>query len=470
MGAAIRLRQAGFTDFIILERNSDVGGTWYNNRYPGCQCDVQSNLYSFSFALNPNWSRTYSNQPEILEYLKRVADDYQLRPNIQFGCDVDSARWDSTSRRWLLETSDGPISAQFLISAHGPLSEPIIPNIDGLESFAGPVFHSARWQHDVDLTGKRVGVVGTGASAIQIVPAIQPKVSQLFVFQRTPAWIVPRGDKPIPQWQQAIFRNVPMVQRLQRWAQYWIRELLVPPLVYSAGLGKWIERWARMHLRKQVKDSRLQNLLRPQYRIGCKRILISNDFYPALQQPNTQLIPEGVQRVEPHAIITADGNRHELDVIVLATGFRAANHPLAERIIGRSGLTLAQEWDANAKSYLGITVPDFPNLFLIAGPNTGIGHTSLVFMIEAQLGHILNTMKWIRRKQYAAFEVDSTVCDRFTENVQKRSKTTTWGDGTCKSWYLDHAGRNTTVWPGFTWEYWWRCWWSGSNCYRQVEG
>lgn len=456
LGAAIQLRSRGVTDLLILERNHDVGGTWHDNTYPGCQCDVQSNLYSFSFALNPEWSRTYSPQPEIRAYLQKVADDFNVRKDIRFGCHVEAITWDAAEHVWRLTTSQGALSARVLIAAHGAFSEPTKPELSGLDEFQGDLLHSARWNHKVSLEGRRVGVIGTGASAIQIVPAIQPVVQSLKVYQRTPPWVVPRFDGRNASWKMSMYRHVPFLQRGVRWAQYLGRELLVPSLVYSPMLARWVEKWARMHLKRQVANAELRAQLTPQYRIGCKRILLSNEYYPALQQPNTELITQGVERVTRTGIRTSDGREHELDALVLATGFRVANHPMTGRIRGRSGATLEAAWRNGAASYLGITVPDFPNFFLLSGPNSGIGHTSLVFMIEAQIRYTVQAIQWLLQHPAGVLEVRQADCDAFVNEMQRRSTSTTWGAGSCNSWYLDEHGRNTTVWPGFTFEYWWR--------------
>ncbi|MCB9953339.1 MAG: NAD(P)/FAD-dependent oxidoreductase [Planctomycetaceae bacterium] len=456
LGAGAMLRQRGIDDFVILERNQKVGGTWYENSYPGCQCDVQSDLYSFSFAPNPDWSRTYSPQSEIQQYLHSVAENRDLLPKIRFGCSVQEARWDAASSRWRIDTNRGLVQARFLILAHGAMSAPAYPDIEGLDEFGGEVLHSARWDHAVEFSGKRVGVIGTGASAIQIVPALQPLAKQMSVFQRTPAWIVPRYDKEISDWTKTLYRTVPLLQRLSRWRQYWEREFLVPPLVYSPMWAKWVERWARRHLHKQVKDVALRARLRPQYRIGCKRILLSNDFYPAMQQPNVELVTDSIQRVTRDGVQTADGRHHQLDALVLATGFRVADHPFWSSVVGAKGETLAETWSDGAAAYLGISVPNFPNMFLLAGPNTGIGHTSLVFMLEAQVRYALSAMQWMKTNGTDVMQVTPEACSEFTAEIQRRSTSTTWAGGSCHSWYLDAQGRNSTIWPGFTLEYWWR--------------
>lgn len=450
LGMAIQLQRHGITDFVVLERASDVGGTWRDNTYPGCACDIPSALYSFSFAPYPGWTRTFAPQPEIQDYLKRCAD--AVRAHLRFGCELLQACWDDTSQRWQLETSGGPLTASVLILGQGPLSEPALPTIPGIERFDGPVFHSARWEHSVRFAGRRVAVVGTGASAIQFVPRLQPHVAQLDLYQRTPPWLLPRLDRAIPPDRQALFRRVPIAQRLVRAGTYWKREISVLGLVYQPALLRSAERQALKHLRAQVASPDLRAKLTPSYTIGCKRILLSDDFYPAVTQPNVSVITDRITRVSEHRIVTTDGTERPADAIIFATGFRVTDMPVASRITGRNGTTLADTWQGGPAAYLGITVAGYPNLFLLIGPNTGLGHNSMVYMIESQIAYIVGCLRAMDARHLRSIEVDTQRQRAYIEEMRRRMRGTAWTSG-CTSWYLDASGHNTSLWPGFTWEY-----------------
>ena len=452
LGAAIRIRQAGIEDFVVLERAGEVGGTWEANTYPGCQCDVASHLYSFSFMPNPDWSRGYSTQPEIWDYLRRCADRGGVRPHLRLGCEVLDASWEEDAKRWRIETSTGPLTADLLIAGPGGLSEPSIPDFPGLESFAGPVIHSAAWDHDVELRGKRVAVIGTGASAIQVVPAIQPQVARLDVFQRTPPWIVPHRDRPIGRIKRRLYRLFPPLQRLARAGIYMSREPLVLGLVHRPRLLRAVERLALRHMKRQVPDPELRRRLTPSYRIGCKRILPSNDWYPALVQDNVEVVSDRIAEVRPEGIVDGAGDLHELDAIVMATGFKVMDLPIAHRVRGREG-TLAEAWSDGMEAYLGTTISGFPNLFLLVGPNTGLGHNSIVYMIESQLNYVLDALRVIEERGLASVDVRSEVQREFNDDLQRRHEGTVWSSGGCTSWYLDARGRNRTIWPRQTWTF-----------------
>jgi cation diffusion facilitator CzcD-associated flavoprotein CzcO len=463
LGAAIRLKQAGIEDFVVLERGEDVGGTWNFNTYPGCQCDIPSHLYSFSFALNPDWSRTYSRQPEIWEYLRRISREHGIDPHIRLRVTVTDASWDEAAELWRIQTGAGEgltgaqltgeeLTAEVLVAGAGPLSEPRLPQIPGLESFQGALFHSAGWDHEHSLAGERVAVIGTGASSIQFVPHLQREVGQLHLFQRTPPWIVRHSDRQTSRLERRLYRSFPAAQRLVRAAVYWSRELVVPWLMHPRA-GSLPERMARRHLHKQVTDPRLRTKLEPDYRIGCKRILISNDYYPALAQPNVEVVSDGVREIRPHSIITNDGAEREVDAIVLGTGFHVTEMPVGEWIRGRGGRTLAETWQGSAEAYLGATVAGFPNLFLLVGPNTGLGHNSLVFMIESQLEYLMQCLRFGEESDMDVWEVREHVQCAFNERLQQDLKGSVWTSGGCQSWYIDANGRNTTIWPGFTWRY-----------------
>jgi len=452
LGIAIGLKQRGIDDFVVLERGQDIGGTWRDNTYPGAACDVPSHLYSFSFAPNPNWTRAYSPQREIRDYLRRTARDRGIAPHIRFGHEVRDASWDEGERRWRIATAEGNLTADVLVLGNGPLAEPSTPAIPGLDRFAGALFHSARWDHTHDLTGKRVAVIGTGASAIQFVPEIQPLAGRLTLFQRTPPWIVPRLDRPISGRKRALYRAAPIVQRLARTKIYWQREFGALGLVYRPHMMAGAEKIAREHLEAQVADPALRAKLTPTYRMGCKRILLSDDFYPALTRPNVEVVTERIREVRPHGVVTEDGAERVVDTIVLATGFHVTDNPVYRRVHGRDGRALADTWSGGQRAYLGSAVSGFPNLFIMIGPNTGLGHTSMVFMIESQIAYILDCLRVMDGRGLRVVEVRSEAQERFNEAVQRRLRGTVWASG-CASWYLDAGGRNSTLWPGFTWQY-----------------
>lgn len=453
LGMAIRLKQRGENDFVIFEKASDVGGTWRDNTYPGCACDIPSNLYSFSFALNPKWSRLFPQQAEIRGYLRRCARRFGVMTHIRWETELLNAVWNEDELCWHIVTTGGVWKADILVLGNGPLSEPSLPAIAGIEDFEGTLFHSARWNHGYDLTGKRVAVIGTGASAVQFVPCIQPVVSHLALFMRTPPWIVPRMDCPVPLWKQKLYCLLPLAQRLVRARVYWQHELLALGFVYRADAMKRGMKLARKHLETQVPDLVLREKLTPKYMMGCKRILLSDDFYPALMQPNVEVITEKISEVRAHSIVTQDGREHEIDVIICATGFHVTDTSFAECVYGSGGRSLAEAWKDGPYAYLGTTVAGFPNLFLLIGPNTGLGHNSMVYMIESQLNYILDALRVMQRRDARAIDVRVESEECFNEEVQRRMKGTVWTSGGCKSWYLAANGRNTTLWPGFTFEF-----------------
>jgi cation diffusion facilitator CzcD-associated flavoprotein CzcO len=452
LGIAIRLKQEGIEDFVVLERAAELGGTWRDNSYPGCACDVPSNLYSFSFAPNPDWSHTFSPQPEIWAYLKRVAREHDVERHIRYGREVTTARWDADEQLWRIETTSGDLTADMLVAGAGPLADPKLPDIDGIDGFQGTIFHSARWDHEHVLDGERVAVVGTGASSIQLVPKIQPRVGKLHVFQRTPPWVVPTRNRPTTRWERVLFRTVPAAQRLVRGAVYCARELFVLPLMRPRK-GSLPERMASKHLDEQVPDPVLRARLTPDYRIGCKRILISDEYYPALVQPNVEVVTDAIARITPGGIVTADGVERELDTIILGTGFHVTDMPVARWIYDGDGRSLADAWSGSAEAYLGSTVAGFPNLFLLVGPNTGLGHNSIVFMIESQLHYLIECLRFMHSRGLDVIEVREPVQRAYNDELQQKLRGTVWNSGGCASWYLDEHGRNTTIWPGSTWPY-----------------
>ncbi len=452
LGMAIRLKQEGIDDFVVLERHEDVGGTWWVNTYPGCACDVPSHLYSFSFAPNPDWTQTYSTQPEIRDYLLGLAREHDLYRHTRLNTAVESAAWDEEAGRWQLETSGGPVSARVMISGQGALAEPSIPDLPGLDTFAGTIFHSARWNHEHDLRGKRVAAVGTGASAIQFVPAIQPEVAQLDVYQRTPPWVMPHPNRRIRDREKALFRRLPGYQKLVRGGVYSGRELLVLGFVKRPRIMKLVERIARRHIRDQVPDPELRRKVRPDYTIGCKRILPSNAWYPALGQPNVDLVTSPIREVRPHAIVCEDGTERAVDTIVFGTGFHVADMPVGEWVRGRGGRTLMEAWNGSPRAYLGTATSGFPNLFMLLGPNTGLGHSSMVYMLESQLNYVLDAVRTMRARGTATAEVRPEVQEAYTREIDARMRGTVWSTG-CASWYLDATGRNPTLWPDWTWRF-----------------
>lgn len=452
---AIQLKQAGFTDFFVAEQAKTLGGTWRDNHYPGCACDVQSHVYSFSFAPNPHWSRQFAPQAEIRAYLEQCAQRFALAPYLRFGMGLQRAVFDEHQQRWQLSFSDGrQMSARVLVSGMGGLSRPALPDIPGLESFKGKRFHSQQWDHDYSLKGKRVAVIGTGASAIQFVPQIAPQVAHLDLFQRTPPWIMPKPDRPISATERWLFKHLPFTQRLVRSAFYWALEGRVVGFALHPRLMKMVQKIALRHLRRQVARPSLRKTLTPDYTIGCKRVLISNDYYPALSRSNVEVVTDPVLRIEADGVITADGIKHPADCLIFGTGFQASDPLPRDCIIGRHGIDLMDAWRKGAHAYKGTTVPGYPNLFLIVGPNTGLGHNSMILMIEAQVAYILDALRQMQRKRIATVDVKPAVEQAWNSQLQDRLKRTIWNTGGCQSWYLDpRTGKNTTLWPGSTWRF-----------------
>ena len=450
---AIALKRRGETDVVLLERAQDVGGTWRDNTYPGAACDVQSNLYSFSFALNPDWGRSYSEQPEIQAYLQRVAKDFDVRRHCVFGAEVTGARWDDEARRWLVSTPAGDVRARVLVSAAGALADPTYPDIPGLDTFAGTVMHSARWDAGHDLTGEKVAVIGTGASAVQVVPAIQPLVDSITVYQRTPAWVVPRTDHPVAPLMRRLYRSVPGLQKAIRGGLYLFREFLVIGLAKRRRFLRPVAKLAKAHLERQVRDPKLRRALTPDYTIGCKRILISNDYFPAVAAPNAELVTAGIAEVRPHSVVSRDGVERPTDTIVLATGFHVTDLPIAERIRGRDGRSLAEVWEDGMVSNRSATVAGFPNMFLLVGPNVGVGHTSMVYMIESQVNYVDDALRTMDAEALEVLETTREAQEAYRALIAEKSKGTVWLGGGCSSWYLDEHGHNTTLWPDFTFRF-----------------
>lgn len=452
---AIKLKQAGIDSFTIFERHGELGGTWWANHYPGAACDVPSHLYCFSFEPKPDWSRAFASQPEILDYMRHCADKYDLRRHIRFNTEIAGAEFDEATGLWRVHARNGEtVTARAVVMGNGPLSEPALPRIPGIERFRGKSFHSAAWDHGYDLTGKRVAVIGTGASAIQFVPEIAPKVSRLHVFQRTPPWIIKRPDRAYTRFEKWLFRVCPPVQRLHRLMIYCIYEGRAPAFVRATWAMKLLELGARRHLRKGIRDPRLRRTLTPDYVIGCKRVLLSNDYYPALTRPNVELVTDGIAEIREHGIVTRDGRERPVDAIIYGTGFRATQTLSHVRIVGRHGRDINDVWreQGGAQAYLGTTVAGFPNLFLMVGPNTGLGHNSIVYMIEAQVTYLIQCLRMLRDRRLKYLDVRPEVQEDYNLRLQERMKRTVWATG-CKSWYLAENGKNVTLWPGFTFSF-----------------
>lgn len=453
----IRLKQAGIENFTIYEQADGIGGTWYANDYPGAACDVQSFLYSYSFEPKHDWSRMFGPQAEILAYLNHCADKYGLRPHIRLNSELTGAQFDDASGLWNL-TINGreAVQANAVVSCVGGLSRPILPQIKGIESFKGQQFHSAQWDHSYDMSGKTVAVIGTGASAIQIVPAIAPKVGKLELFQRTPPWIMPKPDRDISGIEKKLFKRFPFFQRLFRRAIYWGLEARALGFVVDPRVLKIAQNVARWHLRRQVRDPALRAKLTPNYTMGCKRVLISNDYYPALTRSNVDVVTEAIQEITPRGVRTRDGVEHAVDAIVFGTGFQAAEAMSPFSVSGRNGKDLNEAWSEGPEAYLGSSVTGFPSMYMIVGPNTGLGHSSMIFMIESQAQYVLSAIQELRqlRDSGAKFlDLKPEVQAKFNRALQKQMARTVWSTGGCVSWYQTASGKNTTLWPGFTFRF-----------------
>ncbi|MFM9377738.1 flavin-containing monooxygenase [Gordonia sp. VNK21] len=460
LGAAIKLSQNGVDDYLVIDRGNDFGGTWRDNTYPGAACDVPSHLYSYSFAQNPDWSRSYSHQPEIHGYINGVADNYGIGARTWFTSEVESAHWNEDEHRWELSVSrsvdGGPaeqvtVRARHLVGAVGPLCEPNLPDIEGIDGFGGTIVHSARWDHEMDFTGKRVAVIGTGASAIQIVPQLGKVVGHLDVYQRTAPWIIPRNERPYLPVENWAFKNVPGLQNLIRGGIYGFNETVAAGMTFAPKALKPVELISRANIFKGIRDPKLREAVTPSYAVGCKRILKSNDWYPTLDQPNVDLVTDGIEKITEAGIVSRDGTLREVDVIVVATGFHVTDSPVFATIHGAGGRSLADVWDQTGmRGYKGSFVHGFPNMMLLIGPSTGLGHTSMVYMIESQLNYLVDYIRTARRSGITRTEVTEEAQDRFNSGVQHSLRNSVWVNGGCSSWYQDEHGNITTVWPGFT--------------------
>jgi cyclohexanone monooxygenase len=444
---AIGLQEDG-EEFLVIEKDASLGGTWWANTYPGATCDIPSHLYSYSWAPNPDWSHAYSPQPEILAYLEKVAAEAGVLDRFHFGVELLGGDWDDDAMLWRIRTSAGELTSTTLINATGGLSAPRLPDIAGIESFAGHLFHTAQWDHGVDLGGRRVAVIGTGASAIQVVPAIRPVVGHLDVYQRSAPWVLPRNDHPFSAGQMRRWRRFPALQRFYRARLYYSHEALVPGITRWQRLNFPVERLGRMNLAKGVQDPQLRAKLRPRFGVFCKRILVSDDYYPAMSAPNVEVVTDGIARITPTGVVTVDGTERPVDVIVVATGFHATDPPIRHLVRGSNGRSLAEAWSSGGMTtYKGATVHGFPNLFSVLGANTGQGHTSVIVYIEALTGYVRGAIRTMRRGGYDAIEPKRDAQARWNADIQRRMRRTVWARGGCTSWYLDEHGRNPTLWP-----------------------
>jgi cation diffusion facilitator CzcD-associated flavoprotein CzcO len=454
LGAAIRLDQSGHKDFLVFERGNDVGGTWRDNTYPGAACDVPSHLYSYSFATNPDWTRSFSTQPEIEHYLRQVARNAGVLDRHLFGCEVAKACWQNEPARWQLTTNHGVFTADVLVAAFGALAEPRLPPIPGIESFTGELFHSAQWNHDADLAGKRVAVIGTGASGIQIVPAISDQVGHLDVYQRTAPWLLPRLDRPFTAGERWLFRKVPAVMRLARAGIYLARETQVVGLAKAPRFMLPFELISRGKIRLEISDPALRKKVTPNFRIGCKRMLIANDWYPTLDRSHVELVTDGIAEIRGNAIVTEDGTSRQVDAIVIATGFHVTDSPMFEKICGADGRSLTKTFEEQGmRAYKGTTMVNFPNMFVLVGPNTGLGHNSMVYMIESQLNYLVDGLRVMKERGLRTVEVKQEAQDAYHDELQRKLAGSVWMTGGCGSWYLDAHGNNTTLWPDFTFRF-----------------
>lgn len=446
IGAAIKLHQAGMA-FIVLEKAAEIGGVWRDNAYPDCACDVPSALYSYSFAPNPRWSHFFARQAEIRDYTHAVATRFGIMPRVRLNHELLGAAWDENAGLWRLDTRAGAFTARFVIFACGPMHKPVTPRIKGIESFTGQSFHSARWDHSQDLAGKRVAVIGSGASAIQFLPAIQPDVAALTLFQRTPPWVLPKMDAAIPEKWQRRFARFPVLQALLRQLLYLYFERLNSSLNRPGARAK-LQAKAQKNIHRGVKDAALRQRLTPDYAIGCKRILQSNTWYRALAQPNVQ-VTGGVAEVQGDRVIAQDGTQCQVDVIIYATGFEVANPPIAELITGASGRTLADQWQGSPQAYLGTMAADCPNAFLTFGPNLYTFSSAFV-IIEAQLAYIISALKQARSRKITRLAINPAISDAYNRDLQAALATSVWNIGGCTSYFLDRNGRNATNWPWTT--------------------
>ncbi len=447
--AGAQLRAAGRYDFVVIDRGETPGGTWRDNTYPGCACDVPSTLYSFSFAPNPDWSRIFAPQPEIEAYLGDVIDRTGVRDHLRLGVEVQSATWKEHTARWHVTTSDGDYAARVLIAGAGPWHEPLIPDLPGLDTFTGTTFHSSRWNHDHDLRGRRVAVIGSGASAVQFVPKIAPDVAHLDLYQRTPHWVLPKPDRPYPAALRRLYRRRPAAQRAAHEGLRIAAEGLGWATRHAGAMGP-VQRLAERHLARQVRDPQLRAALTPDFTIGCKRILMSNSYYPSLTRENVTVVPHAVTEVRPTSVVGADGVEREADTIIFGTGFKILDMPVADLVRGRDGHTMSEVWQGSPRGYLGTTVSGFPNLFVLLGPNLGNGHSSATVLLEQQMRYVVSALEAMDRETLTTVEIREDVQREYNGRVDDALQKTVWNAGGCGSYYFDSNGRNSFMYPWST--------------------
>ncbi|NMN95393.1 flavin-containing monooxygenase [Antrihabitans stalactiti] len=449
IGAAIKLREQGITNIAILEKGDEVGGTWRDNTYPGCACDVPSALYSYSFAPNPEWTRLFAGQGEIREYIAKTAEHHGIPSIVSLNTEVICGQWNPTTSQWNVQTNRGDFTANAVVAAAGPWNEPLIPKIPGLESFTGEVFHSSRWNHDYDLRGKRVAVVGTGASAVQFVPAIQPEVEKLFLYQRTAQWVLPKPDHHVPGVERWVMRSVPGAMKALRRFEYSLMEGLGVGF-RNPWLLRVVQQIGRAQLLAQVRDGELRKALTPDYVLGCKRLLMSNTYYPALTQPNVEVHPNAVAAVKGNVVVGADGREREVDAIIFGTGFHILDMPIGSRVFDGDGRSLEDHWKGSPQAYLGTSIAGFPNAFVLLGPALGTGHTSAFMILEAQLRYLVKAIEHSKSNDWAPTSPRKEVQDAFNAEVQQALGSTVYNSGGCDSYFLDVNGRNSFNWPWST--------------------
>ncbi|MCC8929120.1 NAD(P)/FAD-dependent oxidoreductase [Rhodococcus sp. I2R] len=452
IGTAIRLKQKRIDNIAVFERGTAVGGTWRDNTYPGAACDIPSRLYSYSFAPNPDWSHTYSGSAEILQYIERMVEDFGVRPFLRLGHNVTGVSWIDAEQVWELSFTDQvPVRARSVVMASGPLANASFPSIRGIESYEGHKIHSARWDHDYDFTDKKVAVIGTGASGVQIVPELVKVAKSVKVFQRTPGWALSRTNFATSQRTKDIYRRFPATQTLARKAWFWGHESVALGVVWNSPLTRVVEGVGKMHLRRQVKDPWLRRQLTPDFRAGCKRLLMTSAFYPALQKDNCTLVTWPIARLAPKGIRTVEGIEHQADVIVFATGFDVSKTGTPVPVTGRDGRVLADEWSSGAKAYKSIAVSGYPNMYFTFGPNSGPGHSSALVYMEAQIDYLVDAISYGLARE-AVLDVRADRQLDYNTDLQRRLQKTTWNSG-CSSWYLTEDGFNATMFPGFASQY-----------------
>jgi len=453
LGLAIRLKRAHQDDFVIFEASDGVGGTWRTNSYPGAACDVPSHLYSYSFAMKPDWTKTYANQPEILQYFEECADRFGIRPHLRVNTTVVSAEWDAVAMVWrLTDSAGGQATARVLVSALGTFNAPLVPEFEGLDSFEGKYWHSSRWDHQQDLSGKRVAVIGTGASAVQIVPALAPSVRHLTMFQRSPSWILPRSDKQFTDEEKQRFARHKLAARRHRWDIYRTFERNIT-FRHGDAMADQLRALALSHLDHRIKDDELRAKLTPDFPFGCKRTLVSSDFYKAMVRPEVSLVTDAIERITPSGVLTADGTEHEVDALVLATGFRATEYLHGLDVVGVGGRHLHDDWSEAAHAYLGMTVAGYPNFFMLYGPNTNQGGNSIIFILEAQAAYIVRALRAMRHRRLASISIRRPVMDAYNTQLADDLEGTVWDTG-CQSYFKNERGKIVTQLPYPSLWYW----------------